>query len=394
MAVEAKMKVSHTLGSLQPSMTHGITSESKAMKAEGKDISSMAAGEPDFDTPEHIKEAAIESLKEGETKYTPVPGRPELRREISEKINRENNIACSPDNVVISPGAKYSVFAAIAVLCEEGDEVILPRPYWLSYEQMVYAAGATPVFVDTSLEEEYCLKPENLKNAVTEHTKLLVLNTPGNPSGAVYSRERLEEIADIAVHKNFMVLADEIYEKLIYESNHEHVSIASLNEEIAARTITVNGFSKTYSMTGWRLGYSITPEWLTKRIIAMQSHTTSNATTFAQPGALAALQGSQAPVKKMRDVFAERRELVYGLLTDIEGLKVFKPRGAFYIFPDISSFGLDSMTFAERILDEQNVALIPGKPFGMDTNVRLSYACDENTIKKTCGRFKEFCEKL
>jgi len=394
MIPDIERSVSPTLGSLQPSMTLGITAKAKAMKAEGKDITSMSAGEPDFDTPEHIKQAAADSLKAGETKYTPVAGRPELREAIAEKLKSENKIDYSADNVVVSPGAKYSVFSVITVLCKEGDEVILPKPYWLSYEQMVRAAGATPVFVEAYMEDEYCLTRQNLEKAVTDRTKLLVLNTPGNPSGNMYTRDLLEQIADVVVRNDFMVLADEIYEKLVYDQDHEHVSIASLNNDIAARTITVNGFSKSYSMTGWRLGYSAAPQWLAKHITALQSHSTSNPTTFAQPGALAALQGSQEPVEEMRRTFAERRELVYSLLNEIKGINVFKPRGAFYIFPDISEFGLDSMTFADRVLEEAQVAVIPGKPFGMDTHIRLSYACEEDTIRRTCERLKEFCNKL
>lgn len=390
----SQIKTSHTLGSLQPSMTLGITAKAKEMKAAGEDVVSMAAGEPDFDTPEHIKTAAVKSLEAGETKYTPVAGRPELRAAIADKLTRENAVPCEAKNVIVSPGAKFSVFTAIAVLCDEGDEVILPKPYWLSYEQMVIAAGATPVFVDTTIEDEYCLTAEKLESVVSDRTKLLVVNSPGNPSGAVYPEQMLADIADVACRRGFFVLADEIYEKLIYDSDHKHVSIASLNDEIAEQTVTVNGFSKTYSMTGWRLGYLAAPEWLVKKITALQSHTSSNPASFAQPGAMAALQGSQEPVEKMRRKFAERRELVYELLTDIKGVETFKPHGAFYIFPDISEVGIDSMTFAERILEEYKVAVIPGKPFGMDQNIRLSYACDEDTIKETCKRLKSFCEEM
>lgn len=386
--------VSPTLGSLQPSATLTISSQAKAMIAQGMDVTSLCAGEPDFDTPEHVKNAAIEALNAGDTKYTPVPGRPELREAIAEKLTQENKIPCESNQVILGPGAKFSVFSAISTLCSEGDEVILPKPYWVSYPEMVRAAGATPVFVETTPANEFCVTPESLSDALTSRTKLIVLNTPSNPCGGMYTRKQLEEIAGLAVKNHFMVLADEIYEKLIYDNDHEHVSIASLNPEIRDLTITVNGFSKAYSMTGWRLGYLAAPEWLAKRIIALQSHTTSNPTSFAQRGALAALQGNQKTVANMRQAFCKRRNMIFDMLADIPGINVFKPHGAFYIFPDISAFGLDSMTFAQRILKEAQVGVIPGAPFGMDSHIRLSYACSEDTIEKACARLKAFCESL
>ncbi|MFO7821786.1 MAG: pyridoxal phosphate-dependent aminotransferase [Lentisphaeria bacterium] len=394
MVDQPQISVSPTLGSLQPSATLTISSQAKAMIKEGIDVTSLCAGEPDFDTPEHVKKAAVKALEAGDTKYTPVPGRPELREAIAQKVSAENDIQCEAGQVIVAPGAKFSVFSTIVTLCSASDEVILPKPYWVSYPEMVRAAGATAVPVETSPEDGFCMTPENLRAAITSRTKLLVLNTPSNPCGGMYSRSQLEAIAALAVEHNFVVLADEIYEKLIYDSDHEHVSIASLNDEIRERTVTVNGFSKAYSMTGWRLGYLVAPEWLVKRISALQSHTTSNPTSFAQMGALAALQGSQEPVDEMREAFRQRRDMIFALLQDIPGIKVEPPHGAFYIFPDISSFGLDSMTFAKRILEEAKVGVIPGAPFGMDAHVRLSYACDNETIEKACARIKEFCATL
>lgn len=391
---EAVFSVSRTLGALQPSMTLGITAEAKAMKAAGQDVVSLCAGEPDFDTPQHIKDAAIKALIDGDTKYTPATGRPELKAAIADKLRSENGIPCEPGQVVVSPGAKFSVFAALACLCGPGDEVIMPEPYWLSYPEMVTAAGATPVFVPTRESDDYCLTPDALADAVTDRTKLLILNSPNNPTGGVYSRKLLEGIADVAVKNQFMVLADEIYEKLVYEDDYRHVSIASLGDEIAKLTITVNGFSKAYSMTGWRLGYLAAPTWLVKAVSALQSHTTSNPTSFAQAGAMAALQGPQTCLDEMRQAFAERRDLAFDLLGDIPGVSVFRPHGAFYIFPDISSFGIDSMTFAKRALQDMNLATIPGKPFGMDSNVRLSYACGADTIRTAVERLAQFCGRL
>ncbi len=389
-----KLTLSPTMGRLQPSLTLEITAQAKAMKAKGIDVLSLCAGEPDFDTPQHIKDAAAASLAAGETKYTPSSGRADLRQAIAEKLTNENGVPSQWNQVIVSPGAKFSVFAAIAALCSDGDEVIIPSPYWLSYPEMVTAAGARNVYVPTQAQNDFCVTAAELEGVVTERTKLLILNSPSNPTGGMYTRKMLEDIAELAVRRNFMVISDEIYEKLVYDPDRAHISIASLNPQIADLTITVNGFSKAYSMTGWRLGYLSAPLWLAKAIAALQSHTTSNATTFAQAGAMAALQGDQAAVETMRQAFAVRRDLIYKLLHDIPGINCFRPQGAFYIFPDISRFGLDSMTFAKRALEEANLAVIPGKPFGMDTHIRLSYACHRETIEKSCERLANFVDRL
>jgi len=383
-----------TMGGLELSATLSITAKAKAMKAAGEDVLSLCAGEPDFDTPEHIKNAAIEALKRGETKYTPESGRPDLKEACAEKFVRENNVPSSAAQIVVAAGAKFSIFSAIAALCGPGDEVILGSPYWVSYPEMIKASGATPVIVPCSAENNYELDPEKLKAAVTSNTKLLILNSPSNPTGAVYRKETLEKIAKLAIERNFMVLSDEIYEKLTYEPDFPHISIASFSKEISDLTITVNGFSKAYSMTGWRLGYLTAPKWLTDRICALQSNTTSNPTTFAQFGAIAALKGDQAPVETMRQAFARRRDMIYGLMSDIPGVKCIRPQGAFYIFCDISSFGLNSWDFSGRLLSETKTAVIPGQPFGADGNIRLSYACSEQTIQKSVERIRGFCSKL
>ncbi len=382
------------MGRLSPSATLSITAKAKAMKAAGEDVLSLSAGEPDFDTPEHIKEAAIEALRAGETKYTPAAGTPALRQAIAEKFAKENGIEVEPSRVVVAPGAKFSVFSAVAALCGEGDEVILPAPYWVSYPEMVKATGARSVVVHTDAKDNYELSPEALAESVTERTKLLILNTPSNPTGAVYRRSTLERIAEIAVERNFMILADEIYEKLVYDDDYPHVSVASLSPEVAERCVTVNGFSKAYAMTGWRLGYLAAPQWVVARISALQSHTTSNPTSFAQAGALVALNGPVEPVEEMRQAFAKRRDLIYGLLSDIPGVECIRPSGAFYIFCDISSFGLSSQEFCAKLLEETKLAAVPGSPFGAEGNIRLSYACSEETIEKAVGRFAEFAASL
>jgi len=297
--------------------------------------------------------------------------------------------------VVIAPGAKFSVFTAVAALCGPGDEVILPAPYWLSYPEIVRAAGATMVPVETRAADNYELMPEALEAAITPQTKLLILNTPSNPTGAVYRRETLEKIAEIAVRRNIMVLSDEIYEKLVYDVDKPHVSIAAFNPEIAQRTITVNGFSKTYAMTGWRLGYLTAPLWLTKRIIALQSHSTSNATTFAQYGAIAALNGlADAEVDRMRAAFQERRDLIYRLIDRIPGVHCVRPEGAFYLFCDISSFGLGSEEFCGKLLTQEKLAAIPCWSFGAEGHIRLSYACSEANIRQAAERLERFCASL
>ncbi len=383
-----------TMGFLEPSATLAITSKAKAMKAEGIDVCSLSAGEPDFDTPEVIKEAAIKALKDGKTKYTPATGIPELKKAVAAKFVKENNIETTPEQIIVAPGAKFSVFSAIAALCGPGDEVIIPAPYWVSYPEMVKASGAKVVAVNCTAENNYELDPAKLEAAVTPNTRLLILTTPSNPTGAVYRKSTLEAIADIAVKHNFMVLSDEIYEKLVYDAELPHVSIGGLNPEIGARTITVNGLSKAYSMTGWRLGYLTAPLWLVKKIAAFQSHTTSNPTTFAQYGALAALESADAEVEKMRQAFSARRDLVYQLLTAIPGVKCIRPSGAFYTFCDISSFGLGSDEFCKRLLEEAKVAAIPGAPFGAEGNIRLSYACSETTIREAVQRLSDFCQGL
>ena len=383
-----------TMAFLSPSETLAIAAKAKALKAAGENVCAMGAGEPDFDTPAHIKQAAIDALMKGETKYTPSSGIPALKKAIVEKFRNDNGIETEPSKVIVSPGAKFSGFATICTLCGPGDEVIVPAPYWVSYTEMIKAAGATAVIINCKAENNFELEPEALQSAITPRTKLLILNSPSNPTGAVYRVSTIEKIAEIALRNNIMVMSDEIYEKLVYDPELPHRSIASVSPEMNELTITINGFSKAYSMPGWRLGYLTAPKWLADRIVAFQSHTTSNPTSFAQYGALAALTGPQEPVEEMRRAFAKRRDLIYSLISAIPGVKTIRPSGAFYLFFDVSSFGLNSTDFVNRLLDEEKVAGVPGKAFGDDHSLRVSYACSEETIREAAARIGRFCGKL
>ena len=378
---------------LTPSLTLAIDSKAKAMRAEGLDVCGFGAGEPDFDTPEHIKEAAIKALQDGFTKYTPSAGIPELRTAISEKFAADNQVIYKPNQVIVSNGAKQSCYNAILACCEPGDEVIIPAPYWLSYPDMVKLVGADPVIVQTKASNSYKMTAEEFENAMTPRTKMVILNSPGNPTGAVYTRDEIEKIIEVALTEDIFILSDEIYEKLIYDYA-SHVSPASLSKEAYDLTITVNGFSKAYAMTGWRLGYLGAPEEIAKVIDSLQSHSTSGPNSFAQKGAVAALKGSQQCVSDMRDEFNVRREYMYERLAAIPNVTTVKPLGAFYMLADISKFGLSSTNFADRLLSKAEVAVVPGVAFGDDKTVRLSYATDLETIKTGLDRIEQFCRTI
>ena len=378
---------------LTPSLTLAIDSKAKAMRAEGIDVCGFGAGEPDFDTPEHIKEAAIKALEEGFTKYTPSAGLPELRTAISEKFSKDNSIDYKPNQVIVSNGAKQSCFNAILACCEPGDEVIIPAPYWLSYPDMVKLVGAEPVIVQTKASNAYKMTAEEFENAMTPRTKMVIINSPGNPTGSVYTREELEALVEVALTEDIFILSDEIYEKLIYD-DASHVSVASLSKDAYDLTITVNGFSKAYAMTGWRLGYLGAPDHIAKVIDSLQSHSTSGPNSFAQKGAVAALKGSQQCVADMRDEFNVRREYMYERLAAIPNVSTVKPLGAFYMLADISKFGLSSTNFADRLLSKAEVAVVPGVAFGDDKTVRLSYATDLETIKTGLDRIEQFCRTI
>lgn len=387
------MDLASRVSELTPSLTLAIDSKAKAMRAEGIDVYSFGAGEPDFDTPEHIKAAAIEALNAGFTKYTPSSGMPELRAAISEKFKRDNGLDYKPSEIIVSNGAKQSCFNAIMAVCGEGDEVIIPAPYWLSYPDMVRLAGAEPVIVQTTQENDWKMTPAQFEEAMSPRTKMVIINSPGNPTGSVYTKEELRALVEVAADEEITILSDEIYESLTYDGA-EHVSVASLTPEAKDLTITVNGFSKAYAMTGWRLGYLGAPEKIAKAIDSMQSHSTSGPCSFAQKGGLAALTGSQQCVADMREEFNIRREYMFERLSSIHNVTAVKPKGAFYMLANISKLGMTSTNFADRLLSKANVAVVPGIAFGDDRVVRLSYATGLDVIKPGLDRFEDFCKTL
>ncbi len=387
------MEISARAAQLTPSLTLSIDSKAKAMKAEGIDVCGFGAGEPDFDTPEHIKVAAIEAIQAGFTKYTPSSGIPELRQAISEKFAADNELTYRAGQIVVSNGAKHACYNAILATCQPGDEVVIPSPYWVSYPDMVKLAGADPVIVPTMERNAWKMSAENFENAMTPRTKMLILNSPCNPTGSVYTREEMQAIVDVAAEEDIYILSDEIYEKLIYD-DVKHVSIASLSKEAYDLTITVNGFSKSYAMTGWRLGYLGAPEAVAKAVDSIQSHSTSHPASFVQRAGLVALKGDQQPISDMREEFDMRRNYMFDRITKIPNVTAVKPQGAFYVLVNISQLGLTSQNFADRLLSKANVAVIPGAAFGDDRTVRLSYATSIDIIKKGLDRFQDFCRTL
>ncbi len=387
------MEISERAAQLTPSLTLSIDSKAKAMKAEGLDVCGFGAGEPDSDTPEHIKRAAIEALEAGFTKYTPNAGIPELRQAIADKLAADNGLNYRAGQIVVSNGAKHACYNAILATCQPGDEVVIPAPYWVSYPDMVRLVGAEPVIVPTSERNAWKMRPEDFENAMTPRTKMLIMNTPGNPTGSVYTREELEAIVNVAAEEDIYVLSDEIYEKLVYD-DAKHVSIGSLSKEAYDLTITINGFSKSYAMTGWRLGYLAAPDAVARAVDSIQSHTSSNPSSFSQYGALAALKGDQQPLADMREEFEMRRNYMFDRISKISNVTAVKPQGAFYILVNISQLGLTSQNFADRLLSKANVAVVPGAAFGDDRTVRFSYATSLDVIKKGLDRFQDFCRTL
>ena len=387
------MEISERAAQLTPSLTLSIDSKAKAMKAEGIDVCGFGAGEPDFDTPEHIKQAAIEALNAGFTKYTPSAGIPELRAAIAEKLAADNGLTYRASQIIVSNGAKHSCYNAILATCQPGDEVVIPAPYWVSYPDMVRLAGAEPVIVPTMERNNWKLRAEDFENAMTPRTKMLILNSPGNPTGAVYTREELAALVEIASGEDIYILSDEIYEKLVYD-DAKHVSVASISKEAYDLTITINGFSKSYAMTGWRLGYMAAPEAVAKAVDSIQSHSTSNPCAFGQRGALAALKSDQQSVADMREEFDMRRSYMIDRLSKIPNITAVKPQGAFYVLVNISQLGLTSQNFADRLLSKSNVAVVPGAAFGDDRTIRFSYATSIDIIKKGLDRFQDFCRTL
>ena len=385
--------ISSYAAALSPSLTLAVTNRAKEMKAKGEQVFGLAGGEPDKDTPENIKQAAIAALQQGHTKYTPSAGLPTLRQAIVDKLKRDNNLSYSVDQVCVCSGAKPAVYSALRATISPGDEVIIPSPYWVSYPSMVELCGGTPVFVETKAENGWKITAEEFSNAMTPRTKMIILTSPHNPTGAVYSEDELRAIGEVAVDEDILILSDEIYEHLIY-GGAKHVSIGSLSQELYDLTITINGFSKSYAMTGWRLGYSAAPDAIAKAIRLIQDHTASNATTFAQYGAIEALNGDQSFISDLREEYDFRRQYVFDRLSKMPKVKVVEPLGAFYFFPDISATGLDSMTFCERLLERYKVAAVPGIAFGNDHAIRISYCTSLDVLKEGLDRLEDFCRKL
>ncbi len=390
-----RIELSKRVQSVAPSVTLAIAAKAAEMKAAGKDVVSLSAGEPDFDTPSFIKEAAISALQKGQTKYTPASGTLDLRKAVAAKLLRDQGLTYTPAQIIVSTGAKHSIFNILFALLNEGDEVAIPTPFWLSYPEMVTVLGGKSVFLETDGKTDFKLTPQILKNGLSAKTKVLILNSPSNPTGAVYSKEELQAL--IQVLKEFprvVVLSDEIYEKLIYDGR-KHYSIAQLDPEIFKRTVVVNGLSKAYSMTGWRLGYAACPDnALAQAVGSIQSHSTSNATSFSQAGGVVALNQGEEDAAKMRAVFEKRRTDFAKKIAAIPHMKPFVAQGAFYLWVDISSSGIDSLTLSQRLLDEALVAVVPGKPFGSDKHIRLSYATSEQQLDEAARRLTAFFSKI
>lgn len=413
-----KNEFSRKIEKVKPSVTLAIGARAKEMKAQGVDVVGLAAGEPDFDTPGHIKEAAITAINDGFTKYTPASGMPELKKAICAKLEKDNGLSYKTNQIVVSCGAKGALFNVFQVLLNGGDEVIIPAPYWLSYPEMVTLAGGKSVFIPTDEASGFKASPKQIEESITEKTKAIIINSPSNPTGAIYSREELKAIRDIVVKHDIFVVSDEIYEKLIYEGK-KHVSIASFDDEILKRTVVINGMSKAYAMTGWRLGYSAAPGELAKRVSSLQSHSTSNPTSFAQVGGIEAINKGDEDCGRMLEIYEKRRDLMIKQLEETQKVKFesqntkhlfddamkkgaveskhiipFKPEGAFYMFTNISRVGLDSVTFASRLLEEAKVAVVPGAAFGSDKHIRLSFATSEDNIRDGISRISEWLKSF
>jgi len=390
--------ISERAGRVKPSATLAMNAKAKEMKAKGVDVISFSVGEPDFDTPEHIKEAAIRALKDGKTKYTPAEGIPELKEAIIEKFEKDNNIKYTMDEVIVSCGAKHSLYNIAQAILSPGDEVIIPAPYWVSYPAQVLLNDAIPVVVETKEEDNFMITPGQLEEAITDKTRALILNYPSNPTGLTYTEEVLRGIAEIAIKHDIYIISDEVYEKLLYDDN-KHISIASLSEEIKARTIVVNGVSKSHSMTGWRIGYAAGPRDVISAMKRIQSHSTSNPTSIAQWAAVEALKGPQDFLQVMLEEFDRRRKFLVEELNSIEGISCLMPQGAFYAFPNVSAvIGkkhiTNSMDLAMYLLEEAMAALVPGSAFGSEGYIRMSYATSMENLQKGLERIKKALEKL
>lgn len=391
------MNLSKRVSQLNPSPTLSITAKVNELKRQGEDVLGLGAGEPDFNTPEHIIDAAVEAMNAGHTKYTASGGIVELKQAICDKLKNDNGLTYAPEQVMVSNGAKHALYNVFQAMIDPGEEVIVPIPYWVSYPEQVKLAGGNPIFIEGREENEFKITPSQLKAVITEKTRAIILNSPSNPTGSVYSSDELKALAQVCIQNDIFMVSDEIYEKLIYDGG-EHVSVASLGEQEYAYSIVVNGVSKPYSMTGWRIGYVAGNKDLIKAMATLSSQSTSNPVTFAQYGALQALQGTQEPLKKMKEAFVERRNRIVSLLNDIEGISCIRPKGAFYVFANVSEAvrkgGYDSVNaWAEALLESEKVAVVPGNGFGSSEHIRISYATSMDVLEESSERIRRFVEQ-
>ncbi|WP_019720930.1 pyridoxal phosphate-dependent aminotransferase [Heyndrickxia coagulans] len=390
------MKLASRVSALTPSSTLAITAKAKAMKAQGIDVIGLGAGEPDFNTPREIIEAAYQSMLDGQTKYTPAGGMASLKEAVIEKFQKDQGLRFKANEIIITNGAKHALYTLFQVLLDQGDEVIIPSPYWVSYPEQVKLAEGVPVFVEGKEENQYKITPEQLEKAVSPRTKAFVLNSPGNPTGMMYTREELEKLGEVCLKHDILIVSDEIYEKLVYGGSR-HVSIATISPELKAQTVIINGVSKSHSMTGWRIGYAAGNGEIIKAMTNLASHSTSNPATPSQFAALAAYSGDQRTVEEMRHAFEARLNAVFNQLVEIDGITCIKPQGAFYLFPNVKEAakltGFQSVdAFAEALLEEARVAVVPGSGFGAENNIRLSYATSLENLEEALKRIKQFVE--
>jgi aspartate aminotransferase len=391
-----EVKLADRVMSLTPSTTLAITAKAKELKAQGIDVIGLGAGEPDFNTPQYILDAAVKSMNEGQTKYTPSAGLPALKTAIIEKFKKDQGIEYNPNEIIVASGAKHALYTLFQVILNNGDEVIIPTPYWVSYPEQVKLAGGQPVYVEGAEQNDFKITSEQLLNAITDKTKALILNSPSNPTGMLYTEQELQELGAICLEHHILIISDEIYEKLIY-GDFKHTSIAQLSPELREQTIVINGVSKSHSMTGWRIGYAAGNQQIIKAMTNLASHSTSNPTTTAQYAAIAAYNGSQEPVEEMRQAFENRLEAIYDKLTAIPGLTCVKPQGAFYLFPNVRKAaeltGFEHVDgFVEALLVEAKVAVIPGSGFGAPDNIRLSYATSLDLLEAAVERIHQFVD--
>ncbi|NMD70348.1 pyridoxal phosphate-dependent aminotransferase [Bacillus sp. DNRA2] len=391
-----ELQLANRVKSLTPSTTLAITAKAKELKSQGLDVIGLGAGEPDFNTPQHIIDAAVQSMNEGQTKYTPAAGLPALKNEIIKKFKQDQGIDYTANQIIVGSGAKHVLYTLFQVLLNDGDEVVIPTPYWVSYPEQVKLAGGVPVYVEGLEENDYKITPDQLKQVITDKTKAVIINSPSNPTGMLYSEQELLALGEVCLNENILIVSDEIYEKLVY-GNDKHVSIAELSPELKEQTIIINGVSKSHSMTGWRIGYAAGNKELIAAMTNLASHSTSNPTTTAQYGAIAAYAGSQDAVEEMRQAFESRLNIIYTKLIEIPGFTCIKPQGAFYLFPNVKKAveltGYANVDdFSTALLEEALVAVIPGSGFGAPDNIRLSYATSLELLEAAVERIHKFVE--